>query len=198
MRRQWTSRIVTAATGATLAVLTTGCLSTGRLADRLFDQGHYGAAEHAYLELLETESARKAKKERALYRLGLIYALPTSGRYDAEKAREHLELLLELDPPSSYALQASLVLALQKQTSELRESVARENEKAKALLAELERLRDQTARVATEATDRQREARRLAAAITALREEISRLSTELTAREQELERIKQIDLEGPP
>ncbi|MDH3744425.1 MAG: hypothetical protein OES47_04905 [Acidobacteriota bacterium] len=175
-----------------------GCVARSRLADRLFDEGSFAAAERAYLESLETDRITAKRHERALYRLGLIYALPTSPRHDPQRAREYLERLLEQNPPSTFAVHASLVLALQVQTHELREALAREATRAESLERALDSLRDDAARVETEATDRLEQAQRLTTAISGLRQEIERLSNELKTREQELERIKQIDLEGPP
>lgn len=175
------------------------CVSSGRLADQLFDQGSLVAAERAYLELLAGDTLSAKSRERALYHLGLIYALPTSPRHDPARARLHLERLLEHRPPSRFSLHASLVLALQVQANELRRAMEEEAARAESLDHALEKLRDEAQRFETEATDRrQQQQRRLAVAISSLRQEIDRLSDELESREQELERIKQIDLEGPP
>ena len=175
-----------------------GCATSNLGADRLFEAGRFAEAEEAYLENLANWSADSKRREHCLYRLGLIYALPASSQYDPTRATQYLQELLDLEPQRAYAVQASLVLALQVQTNQLREVLAEETARAKSLREELEVLQTEAARVESEAMDQENRGKRLASVIARLRQQIDQLSDELSAREKELERIKQIDLEGPP
>jgi len=184
---------------ALVATLAVGACATHNLrADRLFEAGRFAEAETAYLDLLAGKQAEGKRREHFLYRLGLIYALPASSRYDPVKAERYLQELLDREPQRAYAVQASLVLALQVQTNQLRQVLAEETERARLLRLDLERLQSKAARVESEATDQENRGKRLASEIARLRQQIDQLSSELSERERELERIKQIDLEGPP
>lgn len=180
-------------------LLLAGCagISTSE-GDRLFANGDFAAAKTAYESYLGRGPADGRRRERALYHLGLIHARPDGAFHDPVKAQRYLERLIAQQPPSPYASQAALVLALQIETHRLRDEMADQKGLARLLLAELSRLRAEAEEIENTATGEQEKARRLADRIRRLETDLDRLTADLAAREEELERLKKIDLEDPP
>lgn len=75
--------------------------------ERLYEDGAWAEAVAAF----EADTALHSD-ERALYRVGLIYARPGGPAFRPDRARQRLGRLLELHPRSEYAPSARVVLDL--------------------------------------------------------------------------------------
>jgi hypothetical protein len=166
--------------------------------DRLFEQNRLEEAAEAYAKYLDRHSSVEGRSDRALYHLGLIYALPDSPLYDPEKADQTLRQLLDRDDASLYARQAGLVLALQIEVARLTEESAAQKTLAARLEDELAALEEEAAHASTMAGEQEGRARLLTTRVQQLRSEIERLTADLEKRTEELEKIKAIDLRRIP
>lgn len=136
--------------------------------DRHFEAQRYAEAARVF----EADSSLK-EKERALYRIGLAYALPRSPIHQPKLAREHFEKLLTLFPGTSYRGEVGRLLELLGEMEELESHAAKRDAEVKELTAEIAKLQGQAR--ALEATLREREG-------------------QLRALQEELKRLKEIDL----
>jgi septal ring factor EnvC (AmiA/AmiB activator) len=166
--------------------------------DHLFQQRRLVEAEAAYKTYLGDQPAATRQTERALYHLGLIYCLPDSPLYDPDHAQKVLQRLISDHGQSPYALQASLILALQLQIDRLREDLTSQSDRAGRLLDLLSQLENEAVQAESQMDEQEDREQRLVVQIARLRREIGRLNVELVSREEELDQIKRIDLEAPP
>ncbi len=181
-----------------LALVASGCASSLTEGDRYFLAGDLVRAEAAYRGYLTSGAASGATKARARYRLGLIYALPESDLHDWEMANKALTSLIENEPESAWAQQASLLLSLHLERARLERELVERDDRVSALLSEVYELRQAAADAGDEVEDREARVEQLAGEIAELRRSIGALGERLEAREEELERIKRIDLQTPP
>ncbi len=175
-----------------------GCASSALEGDRLFQQRRLVEAEAAYKNLLAGKPSPERETERALYHLGLIYSMPDSPLYDLDQAQQVLQRLIDDHGQSPYALQASVIVALQLQVDRLREDLMSQSDRASRLRDQLSHLEQEAVRVEDQMGEQQSRAEQLVKEIARLKREIGRLDEELVAREEELTQIKRIDLEAPP
>jgi hypothetical protein len=166
--------------------------------DDLFQQRRLVEAEAAYKTYLGSQPSAPRQTERALYHLGLIYSLPDSPLYDPDHAQEVLQRLISDHGQSPYALQASLILALQLQIDRLREDLTSQSDRASRLLGLLSQLETEAVQAESQMDEQEDRAQRLVVEIARLKKEIGHLNVELVSREEELDQIKRIDLEAPP
>ncbi len=163
-----------------LAALT-GCASTLKQADRLFEERAYAAAAAAY-EAALADGSGAGGLDRALFRLALVHALPASPVHDEQRARELLRELTRRFASSPYSFEAALVLELEGRGRRLRD--------------EAERLRQVIAELAAESSRREEDAGELRAAVAQLNQELGHLGEKIAECEEQLERLKAIDLDG--
>lgn len=175
-----------------------GCVSTLADGDRFYLAGDLIAAEAAYRGYLTSGRASGDDEARARYRLGLIYALPGSELHDWQRADRTLASLVEREPESAWARQASLVLTLRAESERLRQELDASDDRVSALLSEVVELRQAAEQAGDEAEDREARMEQLWAEIAGLKQSIGQLQERVAAREKELERIKRIDLQTPP
>ncbi|MGE5234805.1 MAG: hypothetical protein ACM3O7_00465 [Acidobacteriota bacterium] len=177
-------RAVTAAAALALGSLAlSACTSVVRTADRDFSQGKYAAASAGYQSAL-AGTLSPADQARALYRLGLLCALPGSDEYAPALARQRFNLLLERFPGSPYTLPARAMLALQDAADV---AAAR----AATLEAEVSRLQGEAKLSESAAQARE-------AAIAHLRAGLADAEAQLKRVRSELEQLKAIDLRRRP
>ncbi len=175
-----------------------GCATTLVRGDRLFLAGDLTRAEAAYRKALTGGHSNGNAAARARYRLGLIYALPESELHDWAKAEQTLQSLIERQPESAWARQASLLLSLHRERERLEQELEAQRRRANALLAEVAQLEDEARQAGDQVEERDSRLKRLAREIGQLRRDIGELGDKLAASEQELEEIKKIDLQTPP
>ena len=96
-------------------VVQVGSLEIGDVA---FDRGDYAAASDAYQDHLDRGSP--AATDRVLFRLALMYVLPSSEVHDPRRARKLLGELIERFPQSPYRGAAAYLLGLQREVQLLR------------------------------------------------------------------------------
>ena len=89
-----------------------------QIGDAAFDRGDYSAASDAYQDHLDR--GLPAATDRVLFRLALMYALPTSPVHDPRRARKLLGELAERFPESSYRGAAEYLFGLQREVEILR------------------------------------------------------------------------------
>ena len=174
---------------AVVAALCAGCASGGlglgapdrRLArgDELVRGGRPGEARDLY-EQVARESSTNAAQATALYRLGRLYADPSSGVLDHAAALDAFERLLAAYPESAWESEARAW------RTTLLEMEARD--------AEATRLRHEVARLEADLKTRAAQTARLSGETTKLREEAARLRDETARLKADLERLKRIDL----
>jgi chromosome segregation ATPase len=184
------------------ALLISGCHSTTSfVGDQYYESGSYDQAEAAFVTYLASDSVDGETASRALYRLGVIYATPTSSLHDPARAVESLEQLISRYPESPYTAEAVLLRNLILQAPELERERLRQETALQELKAELAACTDE---IFVLQKERGRESARLSlleAKIPVLEAEIVALTEQLQAKESELEqldRLKAIDLEAPP
>ena len=106
-----------------------------------FGAGNYAQAALGYKAYLGSESAL-ANRDRALFRLGLSYAMPDSSIRDMARAAGYFKQLVELSPQGQYASEARLILALEADVERLQSDVARRAEQVRQLSGELEKIKE--------------------------------------------------------
>jgi tetratricopeptide (TPR) repeat protein len=140
-----------------------------QLAERMFDAGDYAAAARSYLQLLR-QNPTPEKREKALFRLGLAYALPGSGIQQFPQSMMYFRQLLAVAPQSPLRTQVHAILALYAELEKTQADDRAKDAQIKILGGELEK---------TQAESRAKDAR------------IKNLG-------EELEKLKQIDLQKRP
>jgi len=172
------------------AALLAGCASAFRTADRAFESGDYARAAAGYRSVLGRSRSGEGA-DRALFRLALVHALPSSPLCDAARAEELLGEVIARFPSGLYGAEARLVLPLVQRIGELQETLEEESACATALQSTVDasaaRLHESDA--ALQAKDE--ELARARASLTESRERLHRV-------ESELEALKRIDLRRRP
>lgn len=189
-----------AVAAAILAVLIGGCSLRSLEGDRLLAEDRIEEAEIAYRSFLDKNQSTD-RGQQALYRLGLIYALPDSPLYNPEQGRAVLKQVAAHPAGGIFSRQASLVLTLQLEISRLQQATQAQASLAAQLenaLGQMEELEEEAAQASTEAGAQENRSQQLTGEIRHLRSEIEQLSLSLEKREKELERIKEIDLGRMP
>ena len=185
------------------ALLLTACVSVSfeTRADRAYRAGDLEAAAHAYRQVLDG-SPGGSREAHALYRLALIHSRPDSLLRDDATAAELLHRVLQEHPDSRYAPQASLILDLQRQASQLREMSDELAASIQALRAEaanaVATLQDEMGRVQGEAQEKQQRIAQLERQLSRLRDQLGTFNEEVARLEEELRRLKEIDLAVSP
>lgn len=156
-----------------------GCSSAMRGPDRSFARADYAVAATGYRAAL-AGALSPDDEARALYRLGLLAAIPGGDTSGSAQARHWLDLLLERFPGSVYTLPARAILALQ-------DDAEAATQRATELAAEVERL-ERAARASEAAAQAQE------AMIARLRTSLANTEAELRRVRSELEQLKAIDL----
>ena len=181
-----------------LGTALTGCAPLIRQGDQLFDSGRFDEAEVAYTAYMKKKPLDSIHAQHALYRIGLLYALPESPRHDEAAADRVFDRLANLDPATIYTRQAALLLTLRRNTATARRLVSERERQIANLRREVEQLRliaTETETQANESTDR---AIRLRQEILRLEREMGDLQQLLDTRQEELRRLKEIDLAPAP
>lgn len=187
--------------GATLLLASCVSVAFDGRADRAYRDGDLEEAARLYREDLDRhrEGPREA---RALYRLALIHSRSDSVLRDEARAAGLLARLLEDYPDSPYAPQATLILDLQQQASQLREISFELAASIQELRAETARavsaLQDEMGRVQGEAEAKQERIAQLERQLVALKTQLGSFNEEVARLEEELRRLKEIDLALPP
>lgn len=155
--------------------------------DRFFDSGDYANSIAAYTAYLN-QNPDGTGRDHALFRIGLVYALPSHPLRDAAKASAYFEQLIAQYPQSPLRLQAELVAGLQRQVQSLEQQTQRlaedlEQQRALHLAA--------TSREAETLREREKEIAQLQWEVKNREERIRQLS-------EELEKLKAIDMQRRP
>ena len=111
-----------------------------QLAERLFDAGDYAAAARSYLQLLH-QNPTPDKREKALFRLGLAYAMPGSGIQHFPQSMMYFRQLLAIAPQSSLRAQVQVILALYAELEKTQAEGRAKDAQIKILGGELEKLK---------------------------------------------------------
>lgn len=158
-----------------------------------FDQ-HFEAGRYLEASRIFAEDSALQRREQALFRAGLVYALPASPAYEPTLAQDIFERLLTLYPKSGYRSRVTFLTGLLAEVQRLEQNAA-------AREAEMRRIRERM--LETEERARWLEAmlERQELQTNTFRDLTERLDAELRqAREhlrtlqEELDRLKEIDL----
>ncbi|MBI3896539.1 MAG: tetratricopeptide repeat protein [Acidobacteria bacterium] len=149
------------------------------LGEKYFEAEDYAKAVEAYNLYLQGNPAT-GYHDRALFRLALAYALPSSPVRDLSRATETWQRLIRLFPQSFYTPQAQFLLQSQAETEQLRGEVQLREaqiQQLQLLEVELQVKQGDIEKLQTEASRREQRIRQLT---------------------QELEKLKQIDMQRRP
>ncbi|MEM7050780.1 MAG: hypothetical protein AAF604_14025 [Acidobacteriota bacterium] len=188
---------------ATALLLLSAACSLPPTPDQLFDDGRLGAAAAAY-EAILVDTTDGIARERAAFRLALIYELPAGPRYAPEKSLALLEELAAVSD-SPYGRQARQLLAGRKRIERLRRSLFERRDRIHRLHAEIQdllvELAEHEARLSEELEKNQRlddTVEQLEGRLSSLRGRLDEHRREADRLSIELEKLKEIDLLSPP
>lgn len=133
-RRGRRPRLPAWAVGVLGLALGTAACATSRF-DALYSAGRYEEAVQAY-----RSDTTLHHQERALYRTGLMHALPGSPVYDPTLARTELERLLTLFPKTGYRAEASRLIGLLGEVERQQQAAADARDRATRLSARVDTL----------------------------------------------------------
>jgi tetratricopeptide (TPR) repeat protein len=108
--------------------------------ERLFDAGDYAAAARSYQQLLSKHPAPD-KRDKALFRLGLAYAMPGSGIQQFPQSMMYFRQLLIMAPQSPLRAQVQVILALYAELEKTQAEGRAKDAQIKILGGELEKLK---------------------------------------------------------
>ena len=111
-----------------------------QLAERQFDAGNYAAAAASYAQCLQRNPPPE-KREMALFRLALAYALPGTGIQQWTQAISHFRQLLAVAPQSSVKTQVQVIVALHEELELMRIQDRAKDLQIKTLSSELDKLK---------------------------------------------------------
>jgi len=174
---------------AALMLVVGSCASTRF--DRLYEAGMYERAAEVY-----RSDSTLHRSERALYRAGMMHALPESPVYDPGLAREEFDRLLLLHPGTGHRARVEHLRALLEQVVRQREDAGRARTELRRLRTRLGRLGARVRRLEEELDGRQARLDTLASENRRLLELIRARADTLRRLRTELRRLKAIDLKG--
>ena len=106
-----------------------------------FQAGDYGRAAEFYQLYLEGDLGA-ADRARALFHLGLVYALPASPLQDLERAKTLLQQIGTFFPESPEAAQAEFIVELLTRQELLQSDLSRSRSRIEQLSEALERIKE--------------------------------------------------------
>jgi len=160
------------------------------LGENNYNNGHYSEAAQAYERYL-FENPGAPNRDKALFRVGMCYALDGATPQNQQKAQWRFKFLVEQHPTSPYRREAEFILGLQASIDKLNHDLEEKDSSLKEKEASLE-ASDVTLKVKDKA---------LMAREAALKEKDATLKEKDATIERltrELERMKKIDLERRP
>ena len=175
------------ACGVALAIGTAACATSHF--DSLYDAGRYEAAVRVY-----RSDTTLHHQERALYRTGLMHALPGSPVYDPSLARTQLERLLTLYPNTGYRTEASRLISLLREVQNQREATSEARARVSRLSARVDTLYRRLARVEDDLDQRRAHLETLEALNERLQTDLKTREDSLRRLQTELRKLKAIDL----
>lgn len=109
-------------------------------AERAFAAGNYQEAARAYESYLQL-TPDGGKRDEALFRLALAYALPENPNHDWRRATTWLKQLVDQFPQSPFKPPARLILALHSEVGELTADTQKREQRMRQLSTELDKLK---------------------------------------------------------
>ncbi len=176
--------------GAIAAATLGGCTTALRPADRAFESGDYARAAAEYQRTLDLHRSGRGA-DRALFRLAIVHALPSSPLCDVARAVALLQEVLTRYPAGRYGEEARLVLPLVQRIGELQDALEVESATAAALQSSADASSARLHEVEAALQGKDDELARTRASLAESREKLRRL-------ESELEALKRIDLRRHP
>jgi uncharacterized coiled-coil protein SlyX len=148
-------------------------------ADRSFESADYPGAATAYSNYL-TQNPDGAQRDRALYRLGMIYALPDYPARDTSQSVAYLKELAADFPASTLRPQAELFVDLEERIAQLNTDVTERERQLAALNQQVAQLKTQAGTIAQ------------------LQEDLKNREERIRQLNDELQKLKAIDLGRHP
>ncbi len=158
------------------------------VADGHYVDARYSEAAQAYRKYLETEESG-AGRDRALFRLGMSYALAEGSPQSMREAQVQLESLLMQYSRSPHAAEAKLIIGLIQEIRDLRSHLRERDDRIASLQVELDQSKE------TVNTDEPRRAYDLQQELEKLRAEAREKDERVKRLADELDRLKKIDME---
>lgn len=173
---------------ALVLALAAGACATSRF-DSLYDAGRYQEAVRVY----RTDSTLQ-HQERALYRAGLMHAMPASPVYDPTLARTELERLLTLYPKTDYRTEADRLIDLLQEIEHQRSAASAARSRVDRLSARVDTLYRRLAGVEDDLDERRAHLETLEALNARLQVDLKVREDSLARLRTELRKLKAIDL----
>jgi len=159
------------------------------LAEGSFDNGNYREAIQSFETYLKTNPP--SKRDRALFKLGLAYALVGQTVSDREQSRLYFQRLASEFPGTPLSTEALLILSLQDEVDRLGGILEEQK-------AEIAKLNDSLSDQQTEAGKLKAGKREQQVEIEKYRGELKETQARIKELSDELERLKAIDMQRRP
>ena len=159
------------------------------LGDRSFDAGDYPAAAEAY-RLYLSDSPAAPNRDRALFHLALVHALPGSPLNDPPQAVALLRELRDSFPQSPLRSQVDLLLRLEEDAERLRLQLQHDDERLRSEIT----LREERIGALAQEVERLQQPGELEK----LRADLAQRDEKIRQLTEELEKLKQIDMQRRP
>lgn len=181
-------------------LLCAGCLSGLGPADRSFEAGDYSRAASRYEAYLAGE-ASGPNRERALFRLVLLYSSPETPVHDKERAQDLREVLIEEFPGGPYGSWISWQFFLERRIGTLQDELDARKAHVEQLLGQLREAVAEGRRSRSESEALEEQLGERLAEMRSLESELARAHDEATTQKERmarlteaLELLKSIDL----
>lgn len=198
------SRLVFRGTALLMLFLGVGCALGPKLADRSFESGEYLQATRKYEAYLQ-ENPSGPGRERALFRLVLLYSSPDTPVHDEERSEALRTQLVEQYPGGPYASWVSWQLFLERRVGVLKENLEAAESRIEKLGIALQGARGDSARnralleaMEKELDERLAEMRVLEGQLATARNEATSQKERMERLTEALELLKAIDLKRTP
>ncbi|MCB1036872.1 MAG: hypothetical protein KDD47_23805 [Acidobacteria bacterium] len=187
-----------------LLLLFSGCAWGLRAADRSFEAGDFPRAASRYEAYLD-EGVSGAGRERALFRLILLYSSPETPVQDAERSQKLREMLVEEFPGGPYGSWVSWQFFLERRIGILKDNLESQRTQIEALGTQLQAAEEQVQQSQARSQALQKELDARLAEMRSLERELAQAQNEATSQKERmarlteaLELLKKLDLKRTP
>jgi hypothetical protein len=179
---------------------TIGCilaLAPAACATSQFDR-HFEAGQYTEASRLFAEDSALQRREQALFRTALVYALPASPVYQPTLARDLFERLLTLYPKTSYRSDVAFLTGLLDEVERLETTAADRSVELERLTRRLDEVEERARWLETLLERQELQSSIFRELAERLELELRETRAQLGTLQDELERLKEIDLKARP
>jgi hypothetical protein len=177
-----------------LAIAALGCaLASAACATSQFDR-HFEAGQYLEASRLFAQDSALHRNEQALFRTGLIYALPASPVYQPALAQEIFQRLLTLYPKTSYQTRIAFLNGLLTEVQRLELTTVERELEIQRLTLRIDEVEDRARWLETLLERQELQTNTFRGLTERLEMELGETRAQLRALRDELDRLKEIDL----